>query len=136
MDRAIEIEKASLDTVVHLNSWTLETYENAFWIVPLFSDLYGAAMNAFAFSMELPMHWLAMIAPPGNQRSESSLRAAAPSSTVASGYGRRVQPTAEVLENSMDVAIGAEFEAPGSKVANRSHTQSQSGQRTRAQSAG
>jgi hypothetical protein len=134
MDRAIEIEQVSLAAVGYFNSWVLEIYENASWVAPIVSDLLGTAGNAFAFSMELQWSWLTLIAARADKRSESLLPVAAPGSTVARGSASLAQTSAEVLERSMDIAIGAEFEAAGSTVENSS--QPQSGQRARAHSAG
>ena len=63
MDQAIGIEKASLTTLVSLNSSVLDFYKNAFWYPPVFSDLLDAAARSLALSMEMQMNWLTLMAP-------------------------------------------------------------------------
>jgi len=88
MDRALGMEKASLDSVVRFHSCVVDLYWNTWWFSPVFSELLDAARQAFALSMELQMNWLNL-----------SL------ATVASSC-RQAQAAAEALERSMDVAIG------------------------------
>jgi hypothetical protein len=101
MDQAIGIEKASLTTVIRLNSSVIDIYKNAFWFAPVFGDLLDTAAKSFAFCMELQMNWLTMMVPHANE-------VAAPSSTVASSSGSQAPPTAEVPESDLDIAIGAQ----------------------------
>jgi hypothetical protein len=106
LDRATEIEKASLATVVCPNSCVLDIYKNAFWFAPEVGTLFDSAAESFAFCMELQMNWLQLAA-----------LALSGVSTVASSSGRsQVRPTAEVLAQSMDIAIGERFTAPHSTV--------------------
>jgi hypothetical protein len=109
MDQAIGIEKASLTTVVRLNSSVIDIYKNAFWFAPVFGDLLDTAAKSFAFCIELQMNWLTIMVPHANE-------VAAPSSTVASSSGSQAPPTAEELAHSMDIAIGAQFEIPSRTV--------------------
>jgi hypothetical protein len=111
MDWAIEIEKASLATVISLNSCVLDIYKNALWFTPASGNLLDMASRALAFSMELQTNWLTVLAPHA-------------SSHVAT-QGRQAQPTADELAYSMDIAIGAQFEVPSSTVAGSSGVQAQ-----------
>jgi hypothetical protein len=132
MDRAMGIEKASLATVVRLNSCACEIYQNALWGAPVFGNLFGPAANALAFYVELQMHWLTMMMPHANGSAESLLQVTAPGSTVASSSDQ--QPTAEVLEQCMDIAIGG-LETPSSTIASSSGEQAPYGERAQAQMA-
>ena len=123
MDQAIEIQKASLSTVVCLNSCAIDIYQNAFWFAPVLSNLFDAAAQSFTFCMELQLNWLTLLIPASHAASPSSsaeelahsmdiaigeqATATASSSTVASSSGTQAQPKAEVLETDMDIAIGA-----------------------------
>lgn len=95
IDGEMGIEKASLASFVRLNSCLLELYRNTLWPSAVFGEFLNAARQAFAFSMELQMNWLNLIAPHGKQ-----------CSATASISGRHAEP-AEALARSMDIAIGA-----------------------------
>jgi hypothetical protein len=101
MEGAIEIEKASLATVVCLNSCVLDLYKNAFWFAPEVGNLFDTAAESFAFCMELHRNWLDQLA---------SL-ALSGESAVASSSGRQAKPKADALAHSMDIAIGERFTA-------------------------
>jgi hypothetical protein len=116
LDQAIGIEKASLTTVVRLNSSVIDIYKNAFWFAPVFGDLLDTAAKSFAFCIELQMNWLTMLVPHANEESETLLRVAAPDSTLVSSAGSQAAPTAEELAHSMDIATGAQFEVPSHTV--------------------
>lgn len=131
MDRAIGIEKASLDTVVHLNSYASDIYQNALWFAPAFS-LIGPATDALAFYLELQMRWVRMISPYANEAPESSSYVAETANPVATNT--ETHPTAEVLERSMDIVVAA-LETPASTVTPSSARQPQYGNRARAQTA-
>lgn len=102
MDQAIGIEKASLSTVVTLNSCAIDVYQN----------LLDTAAKSFAFCMELQMSLL-------------NLMASHVADTVESISGMQAQLTAEVLERSMDIAIGAQITAPSTMVESSSENQAQ-----------
>jgi hypothetical protein len=78
----------------------------------VFGNLLDMASRAFAFSMELQMNWLTLLAPHAL-------------SHVATQGGRQAQPTEDELAHSMDIAIGAQFEVPSSMVAGSSGMQAQ-----------
>jgi hypothetical protein len=125
MDRAIGIEKASLDTA---------RYKKTLWFAPV-GILFKAAAHAIGFCMEMRRSWLSLLAPhalshvstvASNPSSQSQLpnelaysmdiaicpqHIAAPRSTVASSSGRKAQPqpTPDELAYSMDIAIGERF---------------------------
>jgi hypothetical protein len=80
-------------------------------VAPVFGNLLDMASRAFAFSMELQMNWLTLLAP------RALLHVAT--------QGRQAQPTADELAHSMDIAIGAQFEVPSGMVAGRSGSQAQ-----------
>jgi hypothetical protein len=125
MDRAIGIEKASLTTDVGLNSSVIDIYKNAFWFAPVFCELLDTATKSFAFCTELQMSWLTLMMPHASGASEALLPVAAPSSTVASSSESQAQPTAEVLESSMDIAIGERDTTQDNKVMSNSGSQTQ-----------
>ncbi len=102
MDQALGIEKASLSTVVTLNSCVLDIYQEALRFNPVFGNLFDLAAQAVACSIEFQMNWLSLLAPPV-------------SSHVATA-GSRSQPTEKNLAYSMDIAIGERFVEPGSTV--------------------
>ncbi len=64
MDQALGIEKASLSTVVTLNSCALDIYQEALRFNPVFGNLFDLAAQAVACSIELQMSWLTLLAPP------------------------------------------------------------------------
>jgi hypothetical protein len=107
MNRATENEKASLATVVCLTSCVLDIYKNAFWFAPEVGKLFDTAADSFAFCMEMHLNWLDQLA---------SL-ALSGVSTVATNFGSsQAQPNSEVLERSMDIAIGERFTASRTTV--------------------
>jgi hypothetical protein len=113
MDRALGIEKASLAAVVSLNSCAIDIYRNAFWFVSSLGGLFEMAAQGFASCMELQLSLL-------------TLMGSNVSSTVASFHGMQVRLTAEVLESSMDIAMGARHvAAPSSTVASSSGRKAQ-----------
>jgi hypothetical protein len=95
IDRALGIEEASLASVVRFNSSVLDFYWNTACLAPLVAQLIDAALQAFGFSVELQMAWLNLIAPHPWQWLP-----------LASNSGRQTYPPADVLERSMDIAIG------------------------------
>jgi hypothetical protein len=125
MDKAIGIEKASLATVVGLNSAVVDIYKDAFGYAPVFGELFDTTAKSFALCIELQMNWLTMMVPHPNERSETSLHVAAPSSTVASSSGGQAEPQAEELAHSMDIAIRARDTTQSNAVASNSGSQAQ-----------
>jgi hypothetical protein len=89
MDRAIGIEKASLDIK-----------KKASWFAPV-GILFKAATQAIASCIKLQLNWLTVRVP----------HALAHVSTVASNSSRQAQPTPDELAYSMDTAIGERFTA-------------------------
>ncbi len=92
MDQALGIEKASLSTVVSLNSCVLDIYQEALRFNPVFGNLFDLAAQAVACSIELQMSWLTLLAPPA--------------SSHVSAAGSQAQPISDKLAQSMDIAIG------------------------------
>jgi len=124
VDQAIEIEKASLATVVRLNSCVLDIYKNAFWFAPEVGDLFDTAAESFALCMELHLNWLGQLAS----------FALSGGSTLANSFGSsQCQPTEEVLAHSMDIAIGERFTAPRSMVTSISGGQAQPQRKVKAE---
>jgi hypothetical protein len=82
----------------------------------VFGNLIDMASRALAFSMELQMNWFTLLAPHASSR-------------VAT-QGRQVQPAADELAYSMDIAIGAQFEVPSHTVAGSSGMQAQPTEKT------
>jgi hypothetical protein len=136
MDQALGIEKASsLTPVVDSNSCLLDIYKNAFCIAPVLSNLSDAAAQVVASCVEFQMGLFALLAPntlshvstvasssssqhePTAEELAFSMdialgeRFTAPRSTVTSISGGQARPQrkvkAQVLEHSMDIAIGA-----------------------------
>ncbi len=94
IDRALGLEKASLASLVRLNSCVFDLFWNTACLSPV-AQLMDAARQAFALSMELQMAWLNLVAPHVWQWLP-----------LASNHCRQICPPAEVLERSMDIAIG------------------------------
>ncbi len=109
MDQAIGIEKASPAAVVRLNSDAVDQYVNSLRLSPALGDLFNTAAQAFASYMELQMRLL-------------TLMASYVSDTVECISDMQAQLTPEVLERSMDTAIGQRFAVPLSVVASISAT--------------
>jgi hypothetical protein len=89
MDRALGIEKASLET------------KKASRFGPLLGKLFNAATQAIASCMKLQLNWM-------NLR---TLRASAHVDTAASNSGSQARQTADFMECSMDIAIGPQHVA-------------------------
>jgi hypothetical protein len=141
MDQALGIEKVPLAPVVSLNSCLLDPSKNALWFTPAFGNHLGMASQALAFSMEMQMGLIALLAPHAmshlstvtsssgsqDQPNEDELaysmdialgeRFTAPCRMVVSTYGKQTQQKAEEAVQSMDIAIGERFAAPSSEVA-------------------
>lgn len=118
MDQAIGIEKASLTTLVSLNSSVLDFYKNAFWYPPAFSDLLDVAARSLALSMEMQMNWLTLMAPLATE----GLR-------TASSLGEQTRHDDDKLAESMDIALGPGVAVPSSTASSNSD-HSQSGYKT------
>lgn len=88
MDRALGIEKASLDKATRC--------KKASWFVPIPGKLFDVATEAIASYMKLQMNWMILCVP----------RASLHVGKAASNSDSQAKPTAEVLERSMDIAIG------------------------------
>lgn len=116
MDQAIGIEKASLTTLVSLNSSVLDLYKNAFWYAPVFRDLLDATARSLALSMEMQMNWLTLMTPLAPHGLQS-----------ASSFGEQTRHEEDdKLAESMDIALGPGVAVPSSTVSSNSdHSQSE-----------
>ncbi len=99
MDQALGLEQVSLVAVANLNLCALDIYKNALWSNPVFGNFLDITSQVLAFSLEMQMNCLSLLAP----------HAWVPVSTVAEGSG----PHAAELERSMDIAIGERFTPAG-----------------------
>lgn len=95
MDQALGLENAPPDSTVHLNTCVLDHDWTTSWHSAVVSELLDVARHACAFSVELQMNWLRLVAPYARLCWMSTR-----------SRGRQAQPTAEALERSMDVALG------------------------------
>ena len=101
MEQAIEIEKVSLATLACLNSCTIEIFKNAWWFAPVLVP--GVSRTVESSS--------------GGQPTEDELAYAmdiaigeqytVPRSTVTSISSGQAQPTEELPESGMEIAIMA-----------------------------
>jgi hypothetical protein len=108
MDRALGIEKASLGKATR--------YKKASRFAPRLGKLFNAATQAIASCVKLQLNWMTLRVP----------RASAHVGTAASSSGSQAKPTAEVLERSMDIAIGPQHvAAPRSTAASSSGRKAQ-----------
>jgi len=108
MDRALGIENASLDKATRS--------KKASRFVPIPGKLFDVATQAIASCMKLQMNWMTLWVP----------RASAHVGKAASNSGSQAKPTAEVLERSMDIAIGPQHvAAPRSTAASSSGRKAQ-----------
>jgi hypothetical protein len=98
IDQALGIEKASLSAIVGLNSSALDICQDVLRRASAPWDLWGTAINAFAFYMESQLNWLTLMSP---RVYGETLATPAPSGVVASSS----DGPAELLECSMDVVI-------------------------------
>ena len=106
MDRALGIEKASLDKAAR--------YKKASRFVPIPEKLFNVATQVIASCMKLQMNWMTLM-------TLRVPRASAYVGKAASNSGSQAKPTAEVLERSMDIAIGPQHvAAPRSTAASSS----------------
>jgi hypothetical protein len=131
MDRAVGIEKASLDAVVQMQSCMIDAFQNAPWgssgvsamvpfdasfnpssdassdLLPALAHLFDLAAQAITSYLELQLGWLAMIAPHAIEKIETSFPVAAAPRKVAGSIRAMPHPAPHGLEHSMDIAIGA-----------------------------
>jgi hypothetical protein len=134
MDQALGIEKASLTPVGGVNSCPPDLYKNALWFTPIYGNHPGMASKALAFSMEMQMSWLTLLAPhalshvskvTSSSSSQAQLNEEELAFSMDIALGERVappsrmvaKPEAEAVAQSMDIAIGERFAAPSSEVA-------------------
>ncbi len=92
MHQALEVQKVALDMVARWNSCILDSI----WFLPEFSNLQEAAAQAVACYAELQMSWLSLLTP-----------------QVLTDIAA---PSVEVLERSMDIAMGVCFPALGGRA--------------------
>jgi hypothetical protein len=100
MCQALEIEKLSLATVAGFNSWVTDVCKNSFWFAPMLGNLQEMVINAFVFCIQVQMNSLIMPAARIAKYIESSTC---------------VDPI-EMLERSMDIAVGLSLTFPDAVV--------------------
>ncbi len=105
MDQALGIERASLSTVVQLNSSVLDVYRNSLWLAPAFSDLLDRAAKVFAFYVDLQTSWLHLMLPYATPEPEAVLHFEAPFSADESRLDSGAQPASEELARSVEIVI-------------------------------
>ena len=93
MDRALGIQKASLAAAARLQSGLIDSFKSASWCTPELSEWLDGMSHAFATCMELQMTLFAMM---GTEVRNS----------IASLPGMNARMAAEVVERSMDLALG------------------------------
>jgi hypothetical protein len=93
MDRALGAQKASLAAAVQLQNDVIDSFKNASWCTPELSEWLDGIAHAFASCMQLQMTLFSLM---GSQVS----------STIASIPGMNARIAGEVVERSMDIAIG------------------------------
>jgi hypothetical protein len=93
MDRALGIQKASLAAAFRLQTDMIDSFKSASWCTPELSEWLDGMAHAFATCLELQMTLFAMM---GTQVSDS----------IASLPGMNGRMAAEVVERSMDRALG------------------------------
>lgn len=91
IDQSLAIEEASLASVVRLHSCVIDLY-----LSPVLAQMMDAARHAFVFSVGLQMASVNVVAPYAWQWLP-----------LANNSGRQSCPSAELIERSMDIAIGA-----------------------------
>jgi len=107
MDQALGIEKASLSTVVTLNSCVLDIYQEALRFNPVFGNCFNLAALAVASSIELQMSWLILLAPQHFAMSDR------PGASTSDGETRSMT---DDLAHSMDAAVGVSTSAPSRRA--------------------
>jgi len=93
MDRALGLQRASLSAAVRLQSDVIDSFKNASWCTPELAEWLDGMAHAFASCMELQMTLFSLM---GTQVSN----------TISSLPGMNTQIAAEVVERSMDIALG------------------------------
>ena len=92
MDRALGVQKASLEAAVRLQSDVIDSFKNASWCTPELAEWLDGLAHAFASCMELQMTLFNLL---GTQVT----------TTVANLPGMNARMAAEVVERSMDIAL-------------------------------
>ena len=93
MDRALGVQKASLEAAVRLQTDLIDNFKSASWCTPELAEWLDGMAHAFASCMELQMTLFNLL---GTQVS----------STIANLPGMNQQMAAKVVERSMDIALG------------------------------
>jgi hypothetical protein len=109
MDRALGIETESFTAVARLNADAMNYCVNALWCSSLFGNVSEFAAQTCASFMEF-------------QLSLMTLMASHVSDTVGSISNMQAHLAADVLERSMDIAIGESFPASGIRTYKASAT--------------
>jgi hypothetical protein len=98
MDRALGVQKASLEAAVRLQSDVIDSFKNASWCTPELAEWLDGLTHAFASCMELQMNLFNLL---GTQVT----------GTVASLPGMNPEMAAKVVERSMDIALDPHHKA-------------------------
>lgn len=103
LEQAIEIEKASLATLVSLSVYTIDLSKSAslfspLTFSPLAGDFFDVATKAYASFLDLQMHWLGLLMPNAGKAAASVSRSRLRT--------KPVEAKAEPLESVMDVVLG------------------------------
>jgi hypothetical protein len=118
MDRAIGMEQASFDAVLHMQSCVMEAcdvsvskLERPSCVAPAFGNLFVLMAQTITSLMELQLAWLTMMAPHAAPKTDTAMHVPASERKVATNAASNLrtmpQTPVELLAHSMDIAIGA-----------------------------
>ena len=83
MDRALGVQKASLNAVVKMQNDVIEMQKHAFEVEPAIGNVFEAASNTYATCLEIQLSWLGMMVDIAKQGAEMWFQVAAVGSSIS-----------------------------------------------------
>lgn len=91
MDRALGMQKASLDAVAKMQSEVLEMQKHLYESEPAFSNMMDLAFEAYGTCLEIQMTWLDLLAKCAQQGIETWMQLASMGVMLATGVQEQAQ---------------------------------------------
>ena len=107
MDRALGVQKASLNAVVKMQNDVIEMQMHAFEGEPAIGNIFEAASQAYATCLEIQLSWLDMYTSFAKQGAEAWFQMAAVGASLAGIPAAQPQPAMQEAEEEESVAYSA-----------------------------
>ena len=101
MDRALGVQKASLNAVVKMQNNVIEMQKHAFEGEPAIVNIFEAGSQAYATCLEIQLSWLGMIVSFANQGAETWFQMATMGASLAGIPVAEPQPAMAEEEESI-----------------------------------